>query len=399
MLSRREFCVSVSALLAAPALSATDGPCILLNAAQARRIRDALKSDSALGPGAALVRKNADAALKAGPWSVTAHRPENVAAGPNDYYSEGPYWWPDPKNPKGPYIRKDGERNPGRFMGNRTDLGNMCTAVLALGMGACFLGDKSCAEHASLILSTWCVDPKTRMNPNLEYGQAVRGINTGRGTGIIDTVSLIHTAQGVALLEQDRMLDGKIAEGVRQWFADYLKWMTTSEKGLDEKKSGNNHATWWTAQVAAYATLVGDHAAKTMAWDHYRNYLAPTEIQPDGSCPREEARTQSLSYSAMNLDAFSVLCRIADANGVNLWKFRTPKGAGVETAFHYLMPYVAQPGTWRKEQITKFSADSTIFPGLAGVGLHDDGLLSMYRALPRSSSPWTQFVDLAVRIG
>ena len=40
------------------------------------------------------------------------------------------------------------------------------------------------------------------MNPNLEYGQAVRGINTGRGTGIIDTVSLIHAAQGVALLEE-----------------------------------------------------------------------------------------------------------------------------------------------------------------------------------------------------
>src|SRR5262249_33663060 len=147
----------------------------------------------------------------------------------------------------------------------------------------------------------------------------VRGVNTGRGTGIIDTVSLIHTAQGVALLELEGMLDAKISAGVHQWFADYMKWKTTSQKGLDEKKSGNNHMTWWTAQVSAFATLVGDAAQKSMCWDYYRNHLVATEVQPDGSCPREEARTQSLSYSSMNLDAFATVCRIAETNGVSLW--------------------------------------------------------------------------------
>jgi hypothetical protein len=390
MLTRRRFCMSASAFLGAPATAAPGERSILLTAAQAQRMRDAKPREA--------VRKSADAALKAGPWSVTTHRPENVDAGPHDYYSEGPYWWPDPKNPKGPYIRKDGERNPARFMGNRSDLGNMCSAVLSLGMGAYLLKDKRCAEHASLVLSTWFVDPQTRMNPNLEFGQAVRGHNTGRGTGIIDTVSLIHGAQGVALLEQDSLLDAKVVDGVHRWFVDYLRWMTTSKKGLDEKKSSNNHATWWTAQAAAYATLVGDAAAKTMAWDHYRNYLVPTEIQPDGSCPREEARTQSLSYSAMNLDAFAVLCRIAETNGVSLWKYRTPQGLGIETSFRYLMPFVAHPETWRKQQITKYNSDGTIFPALAGAALHAGDLLTAYRALPRSESPWVQLVDLAVTV-
>ena len=340
---------------------------------------------------------NAEAALKAGPWSVTNHRPENVTAGPHDYYSEGPYWWPDPKNPEGPYIRKDGERNPARFMGNRQDLGDMCTAVLALGMGAFLLGDRRCSERAAIVLSTWFVDPQTRMNPNLEYGQAVRGINTGRGTGIIDTVSLIHTAQGVALLEQAGQLNAEIADGVRRWFADYLKWMATSQKGLDEKMSGNNHATWWTAQAAAYASLTGDAAAKSMAWDHYRNYLVPTEIQPDGSCPREEARTQSLSYSTMNLDAFAVLCRIAETNGVSLWRYRGKQGVGVEKSFQYLMPYLMHPDTWKKEQISRFNPDGSVFLGLGGAALKSDDMLAAYRSLPRSRAPWVQFVDLAVR--
>jgi hypothetical protein len=398
LLSRRHFCLSTSALLTLPARAASDNPCILLSSAQAGRVEEALGRDAALRPTADLIRQNADAALKAGPWSVTYHRPDFIKSGPNDYYSEGPYWWPDPKNPKGPYIRKDGERNPDRYLNNRNDLGNMCTAIIALGMGS-LLGDRRYAEHAAEILSVWFVDPKTRMSPNLEFGQAVRGINTGRGTGIIDTVSMIDAAQGVMLLEQAGMLGAKLAEGVRRWFADYMKWMNTSQKGLDEKKSGNNHATWWTAQVATYATLVGDQAMKSMAWEHYRSYLLPTEVEPDGSCPREEARTQSLSYSAMNLDAFSVVCRIADVNGVGLWGYRTPKGIGIEKSFHYLVPYVAHPDIWVKPQITKYNADETIFPGLAGAGMKSEEMLAAWRTLPHAKSAWVQLVDLAVRVG
>ena len=357
-----------------------------------------MRDERILGAAAPVIRQNADAALKQGPWTVTAHRPDNVKAGLNDYYSEGPYWWPDPEHPNGPYIRKDGQRNPNRFMGNRRDLGDMASAVLALGMGASLLGDKKCIDHAATVLSTWFVDSKTRMNPNLEFGQAVRGINTGRGTGIIDTVSLIHVVQGIVLLEEAGLDDTKLRDGLRRWFADYLRWMTTSQKGLDEKKSGNNHATWWTAQVAAYASFTGNNDALAMAWDHYRNYLVPTEIQPDGSCPREEARTNSLGYSAMNLDAFAVLCRIAQTKGVSLWSYKTDKATGIETAFRYLAPFVQHPEKWPKQQISKYNPDGTVFPGLAGAGLHADDLLAAYRTLPRSHSPWVQFVDLAVKI-
>jgi Alginate lyase len=390
-ISRRRFCGTASALLGLPAFSAGDDRGILVTATQAAKLRSGAMPDT--------VRQLAASALKSGPWTVTSHRPDNVTAGPNDYYSEGPYWWPDPRNPKGPYIRKDGERNPGRFQANRRDLGDMCSAVLALGMGAYLLGERTCGEHAARVLSTWFLDPKTRMNPNLEYGQAVRGINTGRGTGLIDTVSMIHAAQGIWLLEQAGMLDRALDDGVRKWYADFLQWMTTSKKGLDEKKSGNNHATWWTAQVASYAALTGDQPARQMALDHYRAYLVPEEIRADGSCPREEARTNSLGYSNMNLDAFAVLCRVAATNGVGLWEFTTPKDLAVRRAFDYLLPYLLHPENWKKQQISKFSADGTVWPGLAGVGLHSERLLEAYRTLPRGNSPWVQFVNLVVTSG
>ena len=373
MLSRRRFCLAAS-VLTLPA-SAAGKPLILIGADQAPRIK------AQPGGSTGIIQELAEAALQSGPWSVTTTRPKGSDAGPNDYYSEGPYWWPDPKNPGGPYIRKDGERYPGRFVANRNDLGAMCSATLALGMGAWLLGDRRCADHASRVLSTWFVNPKTRMNPNLEYGQAVRGHNTGRGVGIIDTVSLIHCAQGVLLLE---LAGGYDASPVRRWFADYLKWMTTSTKGLDEKKAVNNHGTWWTAQAAAYATLTGDDANLQMAWTQYRDVLVPTQIEQDGSCPREEARTNSLSYSAMNLDAFAVICRIAQTHGVDLWNYQGPKGS-VKTAFRYLLPYVKNPDTWRKQQISKWTGEATIFPLLSGLD----------RGLTRAKTAWVQWAELA----
>ncbi len=391
-ITRRLFLAGAAAAAAVPAADRKPS-LLILTETDAARMRDRLTAERR-----SLLEKQSAAALKAGPWSITYHRPVGlVEAGPNDYVSEGPYWWPDPKDPKAPYIRKDGQRNPARFMGNRNDLGSMSTAVLSLGMGSFFLKDKACCARANTVLQVWFNDPKTRMNPNLEHGQLTRGHDDGRGTGMIDTVSLIHAAQGVVLMELAGGLDASVASGVREWYAGYLKWATTSKKGLSEKKSGNNHSVWWTAQMAAYAAFTDNAAASAMCWDQYRTYLVPTEIERDGSCPREEARTASLSYSSMNLDAFATICRIAKVGGVDLWHFQTPKGIGAEKAFNYLIPYLLEPAKWTKEQINAYSPGGYYFPGLAGMGLPSEKLMSAYLKLPRSDSGFVQLVDMLVR--
>ena len=341
----------------------------------------------------------ADEALRGGPWSVTYQRPKGglTNAGPHDYFSEGPYWWPNPANPKGPYVRRDGERNPARFMSNRRDIESMSVSTLVLGIGAFFLKKSACIQHAEHILSVWFVDPATRMNPNLEYGQAIRGVADGRGTGLIDTVSLIRCVQGLVLLEAAGGISPDLMSTVRQWFAAFVRWMTASKKGLDEKKSGNNHATWWAAQVAAYASFLHDDNTLQMTFDHYRTYLVPTEIRPDGSCPREEARTNSLGYSCFNLDAFSVLCRIAQVRGTDLWGFVAPNGGSVAKACDYLLPFILHPDTWRHQQITPFKPDTVVFPGLTGVGLHSRKLLDAYGKLPHAKLAWDQLIDVIVR--
>ncbi len=369
---------------------------IFFRTTEAERLREQVrKNDPSIQALVETIRKKVRASLRAGPWSVTFHRPAAGATSPNDFFSEGPYWWPDPKNPDGPYIRRDGERNPNRFTANDDDLSKMSAAVFNLGLGAYLLDDAVAARRATEVLRVWFVDPATRMNPNLEHGQAIRGINTGRGTGIIDTVPLIWAVQGLSLLEASGRWPAEDATPVRLWFRDYLTWMTSSKKGTDEKRTGNNHSTWWTAQVATYSLFVGDAGAYDMTTGYFKETLVPNQMQPDGSCPREEARTRSLSYSAMNLNGFSLLCRLAEIKGQDLWHFKGPKEASVLVAIGYLLPFVKDPSLWKKQQITRFAPESVYFHALAGLATQNAEYLRQFESL---TEPMDEPPLLAVRL-
>ena len=64
----------------------------------------------------------ADQYLSQPPVTITASSSQRSKGGKHDYFSEGDYWWPDPKNPNGPYIRRDGFSNPQNFNDHREAL-------------------------------------------------------------------------------------------------------------------------------------------------------------------------------------------------------------------------------------------------------------------------------------
>ncbi len=377
------------------AVLAASAPLGLLSREEAAAIKAAIKRrDPRLTGAAEAIRREAEASMTQGPWSVTFHRPKHLKVDPHDFFSEGPYWWPDPNNPAGPYIRRDGVVNPERFIDNDRDLGLMSETVFTLGLAAWAFDDARFAARATEVLRVWFLDLKTRMTPHLEHGQAIRGINTGRGIGIIDTRPLIFAVQGIAFLEETGRWSAVEREGVRRWFTDYVRWLTSSPKGLEEKKNGNNHSTWWAAQVAAFATFTGDTAALNAVWAFHRDYLVPHQMRPDGSCPLEEARTKSLGYSSMNLDGFAVLCRLAEKREVDLWRFRLPNGAGVATAVEYLAPFVEDPSKWLKPQIEPYRPGRAYFLALAGMALEERRYTELYRKLAKPNTPWLWLVEL-----
>ena len=346
---------------------------------QINAVKNEIQSnDKKILPFVEALKHQADQMITKGPWTITSVHASTPSGDPHDYYSEGPYWWPNPNNPNGPYIRKDGLRNPGRFVGHHNLLDRMYEAVSYLSIAAYFFDDQKYADHASEIISTWFLDKKTKMNPNLNYAQAVRGRSTGRGTGIIDTHRFSQFIEAINFLKASGKWNETQHKNLQNWFKEYLGWLLNSKNGRDEKKSGNNHATWWAAQVMACSIFLNDSSAYNMAVKFAKNDLIAKEIEANGSCPREEARTKSLSYSVMNLDAFSLICRMAMLRGENLWNYASLKGGSVEKAVDYLLPYVNDPSMWNKKQILPFGEKQPSFLALAYFDLNKPDYLKVY---------------------
>jgi hypothetical protein len=342
------------------------------------------------------LRADADRRMTQGPWTVTSVRPKNIELELHDYYSEATYFWPDADHPGGPYIRQDGRANPGRFMDNKNALNSMSDAVFSLGAAAYLLDNPAYAQRAARLVNAWFVNPKTRMNPNLEYAQAIPGTNTGRKEGVLDGRVFIRAIQGMEFLAATGSWDAKEEAAVHHWFEDYLHWLTHSKTAEDEKNSGNNHASWYTAQLAAVANYVGDAAAQQAAFALYHEAIFPKQIRKDGSAPREEVRTRSLSYSAFNLEAYATLCRIAQEQGVDLWNVQAKSGATVATVIDYLAPYLSDPRKWGKEQIVEFESTGLYSLAFAGMGLRRPDYVALFRQVERPEGAWMAFVDLLV---
>ena len=296
------------------------------------------------------VLKAADGYLKEEPVTVTAASSPRSAGGKHDFFSEGDYWWPDPANPDGPYIQKDGMTNPDNFVAHRHAMVRMSRIVAALAAAHRITGDAKYADHAIKHLKAWFVDEQTKMNPHLLYAQAIKGRHTGRGIGIIDTLHFIEPARAAQLLEKSGDLKGEDLAGMKKWFAAYLTWMTTHKYGIDEMNAQNNHGTCWVAQVAAFASFTGDQEKLALCRKRYKEVLLPDQMADDGSFPRELKRTKPYGYAIFNADAMATVCQILSTKDDNLWAFQTPDGKSMRKGVAWLHPYIADKSRWPYKQ-------------------------------------------------
>ena len=296
------------------------------------------------------------------PVTVTAASSSRSAGGPHDFFSEGDYWWPDPKNPDGPYIQRDGMTNRDNFVEHRRAMVRLSLIVPALAAAWKITKDRKYSDHAARHLRAWFIDDATQMNPSLLYSQAIKGKFTGRGIGIIDTLHLVEVARAASRLG----LAATDLTGVKKWFATYTAWMNTHEYGIAERDAKNNHGTCWVTQVAAFAELTGD--AKLTAWcrDRFTTVLIPNQQAADGSFPQELARTKPYGYSLFNLDALAIIAQTLD-----LWKWQMPDGRGMARAMEYMYPYMLDKKKWPLPPDVMYDKEwpvrqpSLIFAGLA----------------------------------
>jgi hypothetical protein len=331
----------------------------------------------------------AQADLSEAPLTITAFPSPRSSGGPHDFYSEGDYWWPDPAHPGGPYVQRDGMTNPDNFVAHRRVLLRFSVQVPALVAAWKISGDRRYAEHAAAHLRAWFIDPRTRLNPNLQYAQAISGRSTGRGIGIIDTVHLVEVARAIEVLESGDALSRTEQEQIAGWFTDYLQWLTHSKNGIDEREAKNNHGSCWLLQVAAFAHLTGDQQLLAYSRDRFKTVLLPTQLASDGSLPLELKRTKPYGYALFDLEALAALCEILSTPADNLWTYATPDGRGMAKAMAWMFPYVRNKASWPLKADVMYDREwpmrqsSLLFAGRA---LDRPEYLALWSTLPADSS-------------
>jgi Alginate lyase len=350
----------------------------------------AAKDASILNNYNALLNK-ANAILKVTPKSVMDKTDIPPSGSKHDYVSLAPYWWPDTLKPKGlPYIKKDGLINPEvKNFPDKEHMPILCENVYLLGLVYYFSEDEKYAQKASELLSVWFIDTATKMNPNLNFAQMVKGINNGRGTGIIDTRHFVYAIDGIKLIENSKYWDKYKSTTTKKWFSDFLNWMLHSENGVEELQTKNNHGVWFDAQALGIALYVD---SIKLAGEIIKRSLNRLDQQSNEAhlFPLELERTNSLHYSCFNLLAFSVIAQLAENIGMNYWEIETIHHHSLHKAYDAILPYLNNEKKWTYPEITPFNPqDAYVTFYYANRKLNCDSCLS---AIKKSAGEQYQFM-------
>lgn len=295
----------------------------------------------------ARILRLATRAMELRPPAITDHIATNSAGGPHDFFSQADYDWPNPTNKTGlPYIGRDGESNPNVFTYHRMAMRNMKDAVAALAAAYALTGDDKYPRKAAEFIRVFFLDPKTRMNPNLKYAQAVLGSSTGEPYGIIDTLHLAELAVAVPFLEKSPEFSPDVDAGLKQWFRDYSHWIMTSKPGINEMDNANNHSIACFVQLAAFAKYTGDQKVLEMCRDRFKDVLFPNQMTNNGSFPRELKRTKPYGYSIFQADNLSILCVLLSTSNDDLWKLTLRDGRSPQNAVDFIYPYLVNKNKW-----------------------------------------------------
>jgi Alginate lyase len=278
---------------------------------------------------------------------------------PHDYFSLAPYFWPDPEKPDGiPYIHRDGVRNPEKdLVSDNLEISRMVSAVRHLSLAYHITGDEKYARGAARFLRGFFLDPATRMNPNMEHAQAIMGVNSGRGSGMIDVFCLSYLPDCITLIAPSHSWSNKDARGMRRWWHDYADWLRTSPKGGAEARNPNNHGFYYDLQLSCVLLGAGDPGE---ARKHLLAHLAERldrQITPSGEMPREEARPTSWHYCNYAVTGICYAGTVARCLGIDIWTHRAPDGSGsIRKAMLFLVPFIDHGTAWKFREIGSFSA-------------------------------------------
>jgi hypothetical protein len=261
----------------------------------------------------------------------------------HDYISISRYWWPNSEKKDGlPWIRYDGKTNPDTQTDavDRKRLGYMGKSVWNLSLAYYFTNNEVYAQKAISIIDTWFINPKTLMNPHLEFAQSVPGNPKKRPSGILDGRSIVmFVPDAIHILSASKHWSTDYKTKTTKWFSDYLTWLTQSDLGIKGSKQKNNHGSWYKYQVASLALYLEDEVLVQNMVELAQQSLDKM-LDDKGGQTHELARSRSFFYSCFNLQALIYIAELGNKVGMDMWQYQSENKKSLSLAISYLTPVV-----------------------------------------------------------
>lgn len=280
-------------------------------------------------------------------YSVTYKKQTPAGASKHDYYSLSRYAHPNPNTSDGlPYITIDGKVNPEiKSFSDSYMQASISDDVYKLGLAYYFTEDEKYVVWAKKLIKVFFINKKTKMNPNFEFSQIVKGKpNTGGAT--ISALPFVKLIDGIQLIKVSKTWTAKDHKAIQEWFTVFQEWMLYSKKGKQQAKATNNIGTYYTVQTAVYSLFIGDTELAKQIIEKQGKERIENQIDSEGKMPLELKRATPWGYVKYTLTAFDYLVEVANIMDVDLYSFINTKGGSVEKMHQWLIPYAKGEKKW-----------------------------------------------------
>ncbi|KJA25740.1 hypothetical protein HYPSUDRAFT_37189 [Hypholoma sublateritium FD-334 SS-4] len=285
-----------------------------------------------------------------------------------------------------PYVGRDGQVNPDvRDLNGPDAINDASQAVIYNAIAYALEGTSTYSKNVANLINTFFLAPDTKMNPNMNFGQIVRGPGpdgvSGTFTGILDLRGIVKIINGIAIIKAAGSPDWTqvFEQQMKAWLTDYVNWLKTSSIGQITASRPNNHGTFYTSQVAAAKMSSGDQQGAAL--DLQAFFAGPflDQVAQSGEQPFEAIRTRPYHYRNFNLEALITNAKLGDQIGLNLWIRKSKYGATIQTALDFVL--TLNPGNEDR---------SLVFPHVASVSAAYGDPTGKYAAFLRKNDPTYQ---------
>ena len=244
------------------------------------------------------------------------------------------------------------------FTGHSDLLGSIAAQVAALTAAWRLTSEGKYLEQAQAHLQAWCLEPSTRMTPTLENATAEAATSKTdpdlRRNPLRFTLPLAEFARAASFVCAAPSTPTGIADGLRAWGNDLLKWFAESERGMVARESTRADSIFWTMQASELARFARNDGVWRDCGHRFRDKLL-RQLHLDGYFPYVLTTQRPYAESMLLLECMGSTCESVSTPFESAWPFTLPDGRGMRAAVAWAFPFLQDRGKW------PYPADARLF--------------------------------------